>query len=512
MNIFQQSVKKDRARNQFDMSYGKKMTGKFGALMPFYVEETLPGDRVQINSDIFTEFAPLLSNLKHQIDVHVDYFYVTYDSIWANWRDFISGGENYDQNPTLPYVVMNEANKADFKTGELADYFAIPVWDANGATPTISGTRNLNGLWFRGYQHVYNEWYRDQDLISKIDIERNSDGLCGAQMHQLRYASWDNDLFSSARPTAQKGNPINFLGSKFFLKREDGSPGVTEAANLSQVGAPETGALKLTGATNGEVILRGSTVQDLRKAEALQAFVEKMQAGGNRYNEYLNSMWGVDDQDQRLLIPQLLYSQDFPVKVSEVLTTSNNDNTTTDNNTAGQAYGRAVSYQDRAGFEYTCPDYGMIIGILKYSPKPAYFQGLHERWDRTDRFEWYTDHLAQIGEEPIYHGELYFQVTDPDNAQHDVQWGYHHRYYSFKTRYDEVCGDFRYGLKHQHLGRELNAHPNLNQNFIEIGNTFDSGLTRIFNVIDPALDYIWIEVYNDALYNRDVSYVSVPLP
>ena len=99
MDIFSKSVKKQRKSNQFDMSYEKKMSCKFGQLLPFYLEETLPGDKIQVSAEIFAEFAPLLSNLKHMIDCHVDFFYVTNDSIWSNWRDFITGGENYDQNP-----------------------------------------------------------------------------------------------------------------------------------------------------------------------------------------------------------------------------------------------------------------------------------------------------------------------------------------------------------------------------------------------------------------------------
>ena len=144
MNIFEKSVKKERRYNQFDMSYEKKLTGKFGQLLPFYLEETLPGDRVQIKAELFTEFAPLLSNLKHMIDVHVDFFYVTNDSVWSNWRDFITGGENYDQNPTLPFITYSNANKTDFQTGKLPDYFGIPSWDKNGAAPTVTSTRQYN--------------------------------------------------------------------------------------------------------------------------------------------------------------------------------------------------------------------------------------------------------------------------------------------------------------------------------------------------------------------------------
>lgn len=507
MSIFQENVKKQPKRNQFDLSYEAKGTTTFGRLTPFYIEDgVLPGDQIQVKTDMMTELAPLLSNLKHMIDVHVDFFYVSYDSVWSNWRDFISGGEEYNQNPTCPYITYDETNKASFKTGTLPDYLGFPVYDKDSTAPIVTGEVQINALPFRAYQHIYNEWYRDQDIVTKIDIERNTDGSSTeTSLCPIRYASWEKDLYSSARPTAQKGTPIQF--GNFVLQTSSGTA-VTDGATTINDSAGLGG--KVLRDAGGNPINYENTVQDLREAEALQRFVETMQRGGNRYNEYLNSMWGVQDQDRRLQIPELLYSQDHPLKINEVLTTTNQDNTTTDNNTAGQAYGRATAYANNQGFSFKAPDYGCIIGIVKYSPRPAYFQGLEKRFLRADRLDWYTDHLALIGEDSINERELFLTLTSPatDAA---TEFGYHHRYYDFKTRNDMVTGDFRYSLKFQHLARELNTQPTLSQNFIEMGNTFDSGLTRIFNVITSTDDYIWFQCYNDALYNRDVAYHTTPL-
>jgi hypothetical protein len=511
-SIFQQNAKKQPKRNQFDLGYANKLTTVFGRLTPFYVEDgVLPGDEIRVNSELMSELAPLLSNLKHMIDVHVDFFYVPYDQVWSNFRDFISGGENYDQYPVIPHIQYNDANKADFKTGTLMDYLGFPVWNKDGTPPTVSGSVDITTLSARCYQHIYNEWYRDEDLQTKIDFGKDTDGAqSGNAVLQIRNSAWEKDLFTSARPTAQKGVPINFTSSNedhYQVLRFGGSG--TPVSYSAGLQTQNDGVLELDSGTNVFLSNIETSIAELRKAEAMQRYVEAMQRGGNRYNEYLNTMWGVDDQDARLDIPYLLYSSDHPLQINEVITTTNADNVTTDDNTAGQAYGRAKSYNSQ-GFSFKAPDYGCIMGIVKFAPKAAYFQGLPKRFIRRDRLDWYTDHLALIGEDVIQERELFFTHTSP-GTDATTNFGYHHRYYDFKTRQDQVCGDFRYSLKFQHLARELNASPTLNANFIEMGGQFDSGLTRIFNVTNSDDDYIWLDIYNDAIYNRDVAYHSTPM-
>lgn len=518
MSIFNQNNRKRRNNNQFDLSYEKKMSGKFGVLMPFYMEETLPGDRVNLRAELKTEFAPLLSQLDHLIDVHTDYFYVPYDSIWDNWRDFISGGELNDQNPTLPYVTYNESNKSYFKTGTLADYLGLPCWDQHATAPTVTGSINYNALPFRAYHHIYNNWYRDQDLITETNIQKSLDGAQGiTAIGLLQKSAWQNDLFSSCRPEAQKGDPVNFLARDLTTDPNvitnigtgfSAGAITASAATTGGAGGTDDGYLKDAGGTSLDLY---ATVAQLRRGEALQAFYEAMQKGGNRYNEYLNTMWGVDDQDSRLHIPQLIHSASNPLKLQEVLTTTNADNTTTDDNVAGQAYGRLTSYVADT-INFTAPDYGIIMGIVKYVPRPVYLNPLRELWTRTDRLEWYTDHLAEIGEAPVLKRELYLDLTSPAGATSLEEFGYHHRYHAFKTRHDEISGDYKFGLNYRHMSRDVTSYPVLGQNFIEIGGAYDTtSLTRIFNVIDPTLDYIWIQVFNDATYSRDVKYNSTPL-
>lgn len=515
MSIFNESVKKRRNNNQFDLNYEMKTSGKFGEIIPIYWEETLPGDKCSINHEVKTELAPLLSNLDHMIDVHIDTFWVSYDSIWSNWRDFISGGERNDQNPTLPYVQINQANRESFKTGTLADHLGIPCWDRNATAPTITGTRNVNALPFRAYHHIRNNWYRDQDLETEIDILKDTDGLHADTSILLLRNAHHQDLFTQCRPEAQKGDPVNFLARELAV-----DPNIaTFNGNVFSGGNITASASTGTGPTNDGYLKDGSsqsldlyaTVAQLRKGEALQAFYEAMQKGGNRYNEYLNTMWGVDDQDQRLQIPQLIHSSDHPLKVNEVITTSNNDNTTTDNNVAGQAYGRMSAY-DQANINYTASDYGIVMTMVKYQPRSSYMKPLREIWTRNDRFQWYTDHLAEIGEAPILKHEVEWEIEDCNSSTNELEFGYNHRYHAFKQRHDQVSGDYRYSLNFRHMARSIgNDSPALSEGFTRIGDQGGTALTRIFNVIDPNLHYIWIHVYNDATYSRDVKYNSTPL-
>lgn len=505
MSVFTTNNMRNIRRNPFDLSYEHKTSTQFGKLTPFFTQEVLPGDSFNVNSEIFSRFAPMLSPVMHRVDIKTEFFYVPYYSIWDKWQDFISGGENYDQNPTAPYIEYNEANKHSFKNGTLADTFGFPVWDKDGTAPTVTGTQNINALPFKAYQHIYNEWYRDQDLEGKIDIYKSTDGLTSINVASQRTCSWEKDYFTSARPTAQKSDPVNFLN---YLDKSE--------VYLAGGSTPTAGAVLDVG-TLGELEagssdarienISGTTVQDLRRAEAVQSYLERLQRSGNRYREHLAGIWGVKGADQRLQIPEYLGGGKQKVTISEVLTTSNNDNTTTDNNTAGQQYGTAISVGNGHGFRQKFTDHGIIIGILRVVPKPAYSEGLHRMWQRADRFDYFQPDLALIGEQEIEDKELWFSHNSPTGGT--GTFGYQQRYADWKYKADQVTGDMRFNLDYWHLSRPFGGVPTLNTDFIKV-ETLDDNLNRIFNVIDPDIDPIWIQVYNKVQAVRPIPYQSIP--
>ena len=133
MSIFTQDNKRNLRKNPFDLSIEKKLSTGFGKLTPILCREVLPGDSAKVDTEIMTRFAPMLAPLMHRVNVFTHYFYVPNRIIWDNWENFISGGEDNDQNPTPPTVTYNEANKAYFESGSMMDYLGFPAHDKNTA-------------------------------------------------------------------------------------------------------------------------------------------------------------------------------------------------------------------------------------------------------------------------------------------------------------------------------------------------------------------------------------------
>lgn len=510
MNIFEMDNKRQMKKNKFDLSYEKKLTTVWGQLTPIMCQEILPGDSFKVDTQLMIRFAPMLAPIMHRVDVYTHYFYVPNRIVWDNWEDFITGGENYDQNPTIPSVTYGSAFSAWFQAGELSDHLGFPAWNPASA-PTITGTKEVNALPFRAYQKIYNEWYRDQDLESPVDINFNVDGAHSTNdVLRVRYRAWEKDYFTSARPNAQKGNPVNFITARF--QYGDGTlPPDNSNVITNQVGVsgPDP-AVRLSANSLGDLEFANASVQDLRRAEAIQSYLERLQRTGNRYREYLAGIWGVVSSDARIDIPEYLGGGKTPVVISEVLTTTNQDNTTTDDNVAGELYGHGVGVANNHGFKRSFEEHGFVIGIMSVVPKAGYSEGLSRMFTRSDRFDYYVPDLALIGEQAIKNQEVGFNLSDPENAAMEQDFGYQQRYAEYKYPCKEnLAGDMRYSLDYWHLNRQLGTAPNLTSTFVQCREGEDN-LNRIFNVIDSVPDTMFVQCYHKIDAIRPIPYRSIP--
>lgn len=110
---FEEVLVVDPSKSWFDMSYKNKFTANFGKLYPFYLEETMPGDRFKINSTVFARLQPLLAPTMQQCDIFSYFFYVPNRLVWDNWKKFQSKGDGSVKMkdaasyvpPVHPYVV-----------------------------------------------------------------------------------------------------------------------------------------------------------------------------------------------------------------------------------------------------------------------------------------------------------------------------------------------------------------------------------------------------------------------
>lgn len=474
-------------KNVFDLTHDVKMTLDMGNLCPVMATDVVPGDKFNISAEALVRFSPMLTPVMHRFDVTIHYFFVPNRILWSNWEKWI-----IDEASAIAAPYFEGAPDANFCNVNypLHGYLGIQA-------PTVTTTpQKINALPFAAYQAIYNEYYRDQNLVNPIDYKLNDGSNNGrAQFIQLRKRAWEHDYFTSCLPFAQKGSavdiPIGSIDGDAGVYYDSALGGTTTTLTGSGVDpevtakAPEgsIGSADLFANTDG-LNINPTTINDLRKAFRLQEWLEKNARGGTRYIESILSHFGVKSSDKRLQRPEYITGMKTPVVISEVLNTAGAAGAPVQGNMAGHA----VSVTAGAGGSYYVEEHGWIMGIMSVMPKPAYFQGIPRKFTKLDQLDYYWPSFANIGEQPVYNKEIYSFQANGDDV-----FGYVPRYAEYKFENNRVAGNFATNLDFWHLGRKFASQPALNQTFIEC----DPG-KRIFPVsgVQEGTNNLYVQVLN----------------
>jgi len=519
--IFTQTPVNKPRSNKFNLSHDKKLSLKMGNLTPVLIMDTVPGDSITLRGNMMIRLAPMLSPVMHRINAYIHYFFVPNRIIWDGWEDFITGGDNGDDETVWPYL---EYEPTDYEYSSLPDYMGLPTNDdvLGGGEP-----QNVSAIPFAAYNKIYNEYYRDQNLITPV-VDELIDGeqTSADDLLELRRRAWQHDYFTSALPWTQKGPEAMLpLGSQAPVKAKN-DPDFTENyqqlkgvfTNTGITGATVQTLLNsnITDGTNEAYIdlldshfadlseATASSINDLRRAFKLQEWLEKNARGGSRYTESIKVHFAVNTSDKRLQRPEYIGGVKTPVQISEVLNTSGStDNPSSTYQPQGTMAGHALATGSGGSFKYYCEEHGYIIGIMSIMPESAYMQGIPKHFLRQDKFDYYWPEFAHIGEQPIYGKELI--VTGFDEYNNGV-FGYTPRYAEYKFMPNTAHGDFKGNLDFWHLTRKFATAPALNQDFIECD---PQEVERIFAVQDGT-DNIWAHVYNEVYARRLMPVFGVP--
>lgn len=461
-------------RTNHNLSHYHLLTCDMGQLIPISTIETLPGDGFEMSSSAMVRITPQLKPLMHPIDVRIHHFYVVNRNLWSGWEAHITG----KTAGTIPTIAGGAHTE-----GDLSDYMG--VYD--------DASNTFIALPIRGYNAIYNNYYRDKDIISAVSEDTNT----------VQKISWGKDYYTTARAEKQQGTAVSLplgttapikgtgvAGSFYSVKNPTIGSGLynldNSAATFTKATADASGTqtqlfADLTNAT-------AATISDLRNSLALQKYAEARATYGDDYVDYLRYL-GIKPSDARIDRPVYLGGGKQTIAFSEILNT-------TGANTPGAMVGHGIGAVRSNKFRYFCEEHGWIISMLSIRPKSIYVNGLHRKWSRADKEDYYTKELEGIGVQSILNKELAADHTTPAGV-----FGYSGRYDEYRSEPSRVSAEMRNSTNYDwHMGRIL-SDPALNQTFLECTPT-----KRTF--ADAVEDSCWVMVNNRVVAKRMVSKVA----
>lgn len=554
-NLFKQVPAPNVRRNLFDLSHEVKMSGKFGYLYPVLCMETLPGDTIRDAMNVMVRFAPMGAPVMHRCDVTTHFFFVPKRIICEPWQDFITGGQDGLAAPVLPFFTPSGINAAisdpalAMGVGTLWDYLGLPTMPT--VPPAVFGDEQISALPFYACAKVFNDYYRDPNLRDELPIPVDVEGDVSANADAqailllltpgnypdlpLMARGFEKDYFTSALPWAQRGAQVLMPLS-----------GIAEADDVVYKVESDwykfTGAQAAAGAVDiqsnaGQTQMRDSagtytrvenidtitfdnaatTINDFRRALAIQRWLEANARGGARYVEQIEGHFNVRVPDYRLQRAEYLGGGKQPVSISEVLATADSERAESDSY-VGDMAGHGISVGRTNQFTYRCEEHGFVVGFLSVTCRTAYSQGISRMWSRRDKFDYAWPETANLGEQEIKSKELFYSFDNADEAANEAVFGYIPRYAEYKFHNDRIAGDFRTSLSFWHLGRRFTVRPVLDDIFTTmyedgggngVANSREESFRRIFYVNNGS-DYLWMQLYHRLTAKRPLPYFGVP--
>ncbi|WNK12789.1 MAG: major capsid protein [Microvirus sp.] len=472
-------------RSTFKMPKTLKTTFDASVLVPIFCEEVLPGDTWSVNMTAFARLATPIFPIMDNLYLDTFFFFVPNRLVWTNWVKFM--GEQNSPTDSISFTVPTCTSPAGGSAvGSIFDHFGIPVAGQVGGGNTIT----FNALPLRAYNRIWQNWFRDENLIATgANILNQNDGPDPATDFTLLKRGKRPDYFTTCLPWPQKGNTAVSLplGSTAPLRSDGNSPIIRGGAGANAglqftagtVGTAATlqfatsaGALNFgtagtafTGIYADLSTATAATINQLRTAFQIQRLLERDARGGTRYTEIIRSHFGVISPDQRLQRPEYLGGGTTPLILNPVAQTSgtNASGTTTPLGNLA-AVGTILS---RNGFSQSFTEHGYIIGLANVRADLTYQQGLRKMFSRSTRYDFYFPVFANLGEQAVLNKEIYMDGSANDNNV----FGYQERWGEYRYSPNQINALFRSTaagtIDAWHLAQRFSVLPTLGPTFME---------------------------------------------
>lgn len=473
-----------RSRFRMEKSYKTSFDSSF--LVPFYVDEVLPGDSFNVKAHMVARLATPIVPVMDNLVLETFFFFVPYRLLWDNWVKLM--GERAQPQDSTDFLVPQMVSPAGgYGIGTLFDYMGLPTLGQVGPTDTVSHSC----LPLRAYNLVYREWFRDQNLIdnSYIPPISTGDGPDLPSSYLLARRGKRHDYFSQALPWTQKSaTPVSLplgttapvistgTGVPSFRGTTDLTPrnlsfnsGVTDTSWSAIGGAQELSQWDTTALVADLSAATAATINQIRQAFQIQRLLEKDARGGTRYSEMVNQHFGVQMTDAKWR-PVYLGGGKSYVSINQVVQTAMTlAGSTPQGNVA--AFG---TVSGRHGFNASFDEHGCVLGIMNVRADLTYQQGLRRMWSRRTRFDFYHPVFQALGEQAVLNKEIYCVGSATggiSSGDQDMQvFGYVPRWDEYRYQPSEITSLMRSTAASTidiwHLAQHFTALPTLNATFI----------------------------------------------
>lgn len=472
-------------RSVFDRSHSHKTMFDPDYLIPFYIDEILPGDTFNVDTVNFIRMSSAL-NVPIMDNMYLDtfYFFVPNRLLWTNFQKFMGEQTNPGDSIsyTKPQIVADGAT--GFVVGSLSDYFGLP---------TGVNSLSVDSQFHRAYNLIWNQWFRDENIQNSVTVDTGN-GPDTITNYVLLRRGKRHDYFTSCLPWAQKGTAVTIgltgqapvLGIGKYNATFDSSAQSVWQSDGTNPTWPLNGHEQINaaaGANNTFSILKNpngaypgiyadlaqatsTSINALRLAFQTQKMLERDARGGTRYTEIVKSHFGVTSPDARLQRPEFLGGKSTPIVISTVPQTSATGltgGTTGQGNLAAFALGTNT----RDGFTKSFTEHGVLLGLCMVRADLTYQQGLPKMFSRSTRLDYYFPALAHIGEQAVLTKEIYCDGSGNDA----IVFGYQERFAEYRYYPSKITGKLRstYStpLDVWHLAQKFTSYPTLSDTFIK---------------------------------------------